>query len=736
MRLLKLLDARLRRDLLAGGMAALTAVAVVLTLGLLAFSSLGAAAARVGITAAFTTAIVGALVYAWRGSAAAPAGGPSSATAVILAGLVAQLARDPQINLATATGLSSLIAVAAASVVLMGALQIVLGLLGLGRLARFVPQPVLAGFMNGVALMILLSQLPPLLGLPPSVRLGEAGLWSAIQPLTLAIGLTTAAVVWLLGWKLPRAPAPLLALLIGTVLYNMLAAAWPGVPLGPVVGPVPHSLMLPDALLPFAGAEARALFQRHTSAVLLTAVVLAVIGSLESLLTAVALDQLAHHRHDPRRELLALGAANIVSGACGGLALVQVRSRAMLLIKAHAPGRRAAVIVALASALMYALGGPLLALLPKMVLAGIMLTIAVALLDSWTHQLLRQLHSGERSADLGMSLAVVAVVCAVTLAWGFVAGVMAGVLLSMLVFIRSMNRSLLRGRFSAAQRPSRRIYGPAQEALLHEARRRITLLELEGALFFGSAARLAAEVETLPADGCCLVLDFRRVSTIDESGAVLLQQLEHKLRQRGQTLLMAGVAADNAHGQRLRAFGCFRHDPRPDWLPDVDHAIEAAERQLLAEAGITAPQAAVPLAQTSLLRDLTPAQSARVQSLLQTQPLPAGTLLFREGDPGDRLYVLTQGSISIVSGSAQARQRYVSYSPGVMFGEIAMLDGGKRSADAMVDSDSVVHALTREAFDTLRGAEPALGERLMRNIALHLSERLRSAAMAWRASAA
>ena len=725
---------RFKLAMLNGGGNALSNLAILLTLGLVAFAPLGVDAARVGIAASFATVIAGGLIYAWRGSVVAPTGGPSSATALILAGLVMQLVRDPELNLASAPGLAAVGAVAAASVVLMGLWQLVFALLGLGRLARFVPQTVLAGFMNGVALMIILTQVPALLGLPPLTALSDAAALARAQPLTLAIGLTTAAAVWLMRWKWPRIPALLLVLSAGTGLFLLLGTALPGMALGPAVGPLPQGWVLPDMPLRLVAADAFALLQRHAGAVVLTAAVLAVIASLESLLGAVAVDQVTHTRHDTRRELIALGLANLASGVCGGLPLVLSRSRALLLVRDGVPGRGAVVATVVAFVIIYAIGGPVIAVIPKAVLAGITLTIAVSLVDVWTRQLLGQLRAGERSSDLWLSLTVVASVCAATVAMGFVAAVAAGVLLSMGIFIRSMNRSLLRGRLSAAERPSRRIYGPEQEALLQRSRQQVTLLELEGALFFGSAERLAAEVETLAPDCRCLVLDLRRVNTIDESGAVLLQELSRQLGQRHVLFLMAGVAADNAHGRRLKAFGCFRTSPRADWWPDVDHAIEAAERMLLGGAGGTATR--VPLAQTSLLHNLEPDQLERMMALLTEQPLPAGALLFREGDPGDCLYLLTQGSISILSGSARTRQRFVSFSPGVMFGEVAMLDGSGRSADAVADSDSVVYVLTRAAFDALRADEPVLGERLMHNIALHLSERLRSAAVAWRASAA
>jgi glutaminase len=137
-----------------------------------------------------------------------------------------------------------------------------------------------------------------------------------------------------------------------------------------------------------------------------------------------------------------------------------------------------------------------------------------------------------------------------------------------------------------------------------------------------------------------------------------------------------------------------------------------------------------------LLRGLSAPQLARVQEMLQQEKHSAGSILFREGDSGDGVYVLTQGSISIVGGSKGLRQRFVSYSPGVMLGELAMLDGGSRTADAVADSDSVVYRLSRSRFDSLAETEPVIGERLARNIALNLSERLRSATLSWHASAA
>ncbi len=725
-------------DLLAGAVNALTALVAVLSLGIVATATLGPAAIQMGIKAALVAVIAGGLVYAFSGSTASPAGMPSSATTVIFAALAAQVGRDPQVDLASVQGLLSLAAVLGSAVVLMGLLQVGFGVAGLGRLARFVPQPVLAGFMSGIVLLILFAQLRPLLGLPLTSELTDPRTLMQIQPLALLIGVTAAAAVWLLGPRCRAIPAPLLGLAVGIGLYAALYRLMPGARLGSMVGALPQGWVMPDALLPLGNATTRDLWQRHGSVVLLTAAALAFIGSLESIFSAMAVDQATGGKHDSRRELMALGAANVASGLCGGIPLSMGRARALQLIDSGAPGRRPAVVAALSFALMYAVGGPLLALLPKAALAGVMVTIAISLSDRWTRQLLRQWRAGERSPEVRLSLAVVAVVCAVTVAGGFFAGLTVGVLLSMLVFMRSLNRSLLRDRYSADQRPSRRIYRPEQEAVLRGARRRVIVFELEGALFFGSTARLTSECETLTSDCRCLVLDLRRVSTIDESGAMALQQLSNDLERRGVAMLLAGVVAGNRHGQRLRDFGCFRSpaggDSHPDWNLDTDRATEAAEKLLLAAAGTSEAQASVPLAETALLNGLDPEQCAQVLAVLHEKRLGAGELLFREGDAGNALYVLTEGLISIVAAGSSQRQRFLTVPPGMMFGETAMLDGSGRTAAAVADRASVVHRLDKAALESLSANDPKLGQRLALNIAIHLAERLRGASTAWRAS--
>jgi SulP family sulfate permease len=715
------------RELAAGTVGSLSVLAVPLTLGMVAFAPLGAAAAGVGVAAAFVAMVVGGIVYALAGRAAMPVAGPSSATSLILAGLVARLAADPALAPGSAAGAAAIVALCGAAVMLAGVLQLALALLGVARLSRLVPLPVLAGFMNGVAVLIVLAQLPPLLGQPPG---GATGLqaWSEAQPGAVVLGLVTALLLWAAARRWPRAPVMLVALVAGTALHLLLSRALPQVGWGAGIGALAGTSAAPLALLEQWRDGVPALLAAHAHVLAGTAVVLAVIGALESALNNLALDHQYSTRHEPRRELLAIAGANLASGALCSLPVVALRARGVAILQSGGRGRGAVLGGSLALGLLYLVGGPLLAVLPLPVLAGTMLVIALTLVDQWSSRLLARWWAGERSRELWLSLTVVALVCGVTVWRGFGAGVTLGVLLSTLVFMARMNRSLVRLRSTAAERPSRRLYPPDVEARLRDLRQRVVLFELEGALFFGSGERLLADADTLAPDCRCLVVDLRHVGTIDETGAAALQRLGLRLRGRGVELMLAGVAGGSAQARALQSFG----EIGSGW-PDVDRAVEAAERLLLGDAAIP-PE--LPLAACSLLQGLDATQCATVAARLQVRELGAGEVLFAEGDAGDCLYVLTRGSVSIVSRvDAHGRtQRYLSMSPGMMFGETAMLDGLGRSADAVADTAATVHALAQSDLDALMREQPELAAHLYRNIALHLSQRLRSAAAAWHVS--
>jgi MFS superfamily sulfate permease-like transporter len=705
------------RGELAGGLASsIPGLVHALTLGSLAFAPLGPENADIGIRAGFAAAVFGGIAAAFLAGTPLPATGPRAATSLILAGFVATLAGDP------ALGAEGMLALAAACVAAAGVLQVFFGLLRFGTLAKFVPYPVVAGFMCGVAVLIALNQLPHILGvLPGTMRAASLAWLPKVQPWTATIAVATAAIVWVIGWRWKRLPAALLGLGAGTAVYYALRAVAGDAAVGPVVGQLPGGLPLPTAgALAVIGDPALA---RHLPALAGSAAVLAIIGSLDSLLSAAAIDAAAGTRHRANRELIAQGVGNLVSAAFGGVPVALSPTRA---IPAWRAGGRTRAIGFIASALLAAVlvaGSRALAALPLAALAGVMLTVAWGLVDGWSRGLVRRIAAGERDRTLLSSVTVVMLVAAITVLVNFVVAVTVGIFLSMALFIASMNRSLVRAVHDGTARPSRRIYGPEQAAALGDARRRIGVVELEGALFFGSAERLGQTVETLAESQKYVVLDLRRVSTIDATGAIALKQIANRVARSGTTILLAGVTPAGRHGVVLAAYGAGTPEETRHWFADADLAIEWAERQLL---GAHADGEEIAFDDLALAKGLAPDQLAALRGLLRREEIAAGETLFREGEPGDRVYVLARGAVTItIDASNGATSRVVTFAPGAMFGEAAMLDGRPRSATAVAEQEAVVYSLARGDINAIAESSPALVLKLLVNLGHHLSARLR-----------
>ncbi len=700
----------------------------------MALAPLGAGTA--GVTAAFLTVGVGGAVYALLGRSVLPVGGPSSATAVVVAALVAQLVASPALP-AGAAALPAVLAAVGLAVMGMGLLQVLLATARLGRLARFVPQPVLAGFMNGIALLIALAQLPGLLGLAR-----EAWAARGLQALpqghagALLLGLATAgAMAALLRWR-PRWPAALVGLLLATAAWHGAAAWLPGVALGPTLAPVGLPAVWPGPAAALGGdSGVLVLVRQHPDTLLVAMAVLALVGSLETLLNLRAIDQQLRTRHCENRELLAVGLGNVAGGALGALPMVMLRARAAGIAQAGGSGLVAALAAAWVSLLLLAAGGPVLALLPEAALAGVMLVVAVSLVDRWSPALLRQCRDVRRRTRVLPALLTMVLVAVATVALGPAAGVALGVALAVAAFVHRVRGQTLRWRGSAEARPSRRVYPPPLEQALAPLRRQVAVLELQGALFWGNAERVADEAEALPAPCRFVVLDLRRVSSVDESAAVELLRLDRRLAERAITLLPAGPPGTATEG---RPWGDHLGDlagapPLPCW-PDADRAIEHAERLLLAELG-AAPDLLVQSVEPEdsvLMQGLTPAQQAAVRQRLRPCTLAAGERLFAEGDAAGAVYLLTRGSVTLTSTGAT---RFASFSPGTLIGELALLDGGGRSADAVADRPSELLALDGTALEQLAHDDPPLAALLYRRLALNLAHRLRVASTAWREAA-
>ena len=346
---------------------------------------------------------------------------------------------------------------------------------------------------------------------------------------------------------------------------------------------------------------------RHAPIILTTAGLIAFIGTVDGLFAAVAIDNATDGRHKTRREVVAHGVANVVSGLCGGVPVVLSRSVALASWNAGGRSRLTTVFSALLLALVLTAGGP-----PAGPRAddgrrrphGHARFCADRQLDDRPRRppaakrsVARERAALERGDRSGCRVQPRSL-------FGFESAIAVGFQLSGLLLYLGMKRSLVRSVVDGNVRPSRRIWGGEDAVRVRAARQRIRVIELEGALFFASAERLIERVEPLAGVADVVILDFRRVTVIDATGALLIESIARRLASRGTKVLLAGVTPQGRHGATLIAHDAFRDASSRLWFRDADQAVEWAERAILDARGLTV-HAVVPLAAFPLLEGLT-----------------------------------------------------------------------------------------------------------------------------------
>jgi len=305
------------------------------------------------------------------------------------------------------------------------------------------------------------------------------------------------------------------------------------------------------------------------------------------------------------------------------------------------------------------------------------------------------------------------------------------------VLLRLVKRSgsPVRRALDGTVRASLKVRSPEARAMLQPLVRQIRIFELEGTLFFGTADCLQTDIENLPADTRYVILDFRHVTDIDASGARALETMGHMAVLRDMRVLLSHVREDGAHGRFLRALGTTGAVPPEYWFPDLDRALEWAEDQLLGRGRFEDGPELAPQ-DMALFDGLDHDEAAAVIALLERHELAHGDAVFNEGDAGDRMYLIARGAVSIKLRLADAShaRRLATFVPGVFFGEMGMMEGERRSADAFAKGGQVVlYSLTAENLARVVQQHPQTGIKLYRNLNRETAVRLRVTSSALRA---
>jgi MFS superfamily sulfate permease-like transporter len=355
------------RELLAGLSAACVMLPLGLSAGVLVYAPMGAEYIARGAVAGLTTAIVAGAVAAALSSSSFIVTGALASTSIIPATLTAYLmheagfASDP-----------SLIIVAVGLCVLLGSLlQIACGALGLGRIVKYAPHSVIAGFINSIGLLIMLSQLQSYL----RFDLHAFGFLQIERPVMFAFVVALAlAIIAFANWT-KKLPAPLFGLLAGTAAFYCLRHLFPALPLGQTIGKLPLALPSLQPSISFLDAPARNLLLAAADHLLLVSLTIAAVATLQSLLAFRVAQNLADLPPRPSRDLVAQGVANCASALCGGIVAVGATAGLKASFSAGGRTRLAGITCAIVMFLIAAVFSMVLAAIPVAVLSAILIAI-------------------------------------------------------------------------------------------------------------------------------------------------------------------------------------------------------------------------------------------------------------------------------------------------------------------------------------------------------------------------
>jgi len=493
-----------RGDFFGGVAAGVVALPLALAFGVA--SGLGPVA---GLYGAIATGIVAAVF----GGTPVQITGPTGPMTLVVAGVLAtNMLPSGEVNLPVVVGIF----------VLAGLVQVALGMFWIGTYIRYVPYPVISGFMSGIGVIIILQQMFPMLGAePPSSDplsilrqlhlLGGNIKWGAV-----ALSALTIATVFILLRFTKTVPSSLVALVALTALAALLKLDVA------VIGEIPSGL--PRLVMPSLD------FQR-LPALLVAAIQLALLGAIDSLLTALVADNLTRTQHDSNRELVGQGLGNIAAGLIGGIPGAGATMRTVVNVEAGGRSRLSGVMHGLfLAAVLLGLSG-LVQHVPRAVLAGLLVAVGIGIIDCRGFSHIRKVPRSD-----GFLMLLVLVLTVVT---DLIIAVAAGLIIASFVFMKKV--SDVAGRQTTLTPVVDEPW--ADELTIPDAiRNKLFIKHVDGPLFFGFASQFLAIARQAMAQSRLLVLRMDRISYMDQTGVYALKDALTRLIAAGVRVLVVGVS--------------------------------------------------------------------------------------------------------------------------------------------------------------------------------------------------
>lgn len=714
--------ANLKGDFFGGLAAMLVALPSAIAYGIIIFSPIGPGYAAKGAVAGVIGSVVLGILAPLFGGTPRLVSSPCAPAAAVLSVFALGTAASGSVPRETVPLLIALVAFGA------GLIQLVAGAVRGGTFIKYIPYPVIAGYLSGVGILIFWGQIPKFLGAGSGSALDLLADPSRWRWESILIGSTTIIVMLAMPRIIKAIPASIAALASGILCYFILALfnggllSLEGNPL--VIGSIHGSLA--DLVAGAAGnfAALASLSPSGLTALLVPTLTLGVLLSVDTLKTCVVLDVLTGSRHNSNRELLGQGIANMASAACGGAPGSGTMGGTLVNIYSGGATRLSGLLAGIWSLAVLVLFVAYIAWIPAASLAGVLLVVGVRMVDLKSLQLLKH-----RSTVFDFMVILAVVVSAIGMSLIAAAGV--GIVLAIALFLREQLRfPVVRRKIFGNQIFSKRSRFAPERDILEKKGSATLIIELQGQLFFGTTDQLYTRIEPHIRSCRFFILDMRRVLSVDFTAANMLTQIRRKIVENGGQLIFTSVPLSVPTGQNIRQYletlGFAPHEGRVRFFAELDSALEWVENEYLRESACGEDDTPLGLSEFEFFSGVSEQALAALKENIVEKNSADGGLIFRYGDAGGNIYFVRKGTVRIELPLGDGTMHHLaSFGRGDFFGDMSFLNMEKRSADAIAVGEASLYTINREAFDALTVRFPEVGQVFYYWLAFELARRLR-----------
>lgn len=616
--------------------------------------------------------------------------------------------------------------------ILTGLIQMLIGFVGVGKLIKYIPYPVVSGYLSGVGLIIIGSQLPKFAGTPEGTLWYQVLIKPELWDLRgLAIGAVTAGAMLVARRFTKAVPGTIIGIAAGILTYAGLAAFDPSMRVlegnDLVIGELGATGAGYIDLITNRWKEIGQMRLSQVGSLIGSALTLAALLSIDTLKTCVILDQMTRSRHDPNRELAAQGFANTVASTIGGMPGAGTMGATLVNLSSGAQTRISGIVEGVTVVIVGLVLGAFVAWIPIAALSGVLIVVGLRMIDT---DPLRFLESRSTVLDFSVVLAVVASALLI----GLIAASAVGVILSIILFLREqVGGTVVRRKSFVGQRSSTWYRPDAEMQRLEQLGNTAVIFELQGSLFFGTTHQLYLTLEPALTTTDYLILDLHRVQSVDVTAAHMLNLVRDILAERNAPLLLSNVRETLPNGRNLREFlelaGLVPDGERVLFMPSLEAAIEWVEDRLLGDVD-KADHSLPPLGlhEIGLFKGSKPDTLVDLEACMETRSCKAGKVVYDVGDTDRNLYLVRSGEVKImgtVGGGNHRLHHIATFGRGEFFGGLAFLDQRPRGNSAVVSEDAELYVLTFEKFNMLAEDHKRIAFVVISQLARILALRLR-----------